>query len=41
MQGLKPHPQKLEVQEVDAESKSWQNYYKQGKCYPYHEEQQE
>jgi hypothetical protein len=41
VQGLKPHPQKLEVQEVDAESKSWQNYFKQGECYPYHEEQQE
>jgi len=24
VQGLKPHPQKLELQEVDAESKSWQ-----------------
>jgi hypothetical protein len=41
VQGLKPHPQKLELQEVDAKSKSWQNQYKQGECYPYHEEQQE
>ncbi len=24
VQGLKPHPQKLELQEVDAKSKSWQ-----------------
>jgi hypothetical protein len=41
VQGLKPHPQELELQEVDAETESGQNYYKRGKCYPYDEVQQE
>jgi len=41
VQGLKPHPQELELQEVDAEPESGQNYYKQAKCYPYDEVQQE
>ena len=45
MQGLKPHPQELELrelelQEVDAEPESGQNYYRRGECYPYDEEQQ-
>jgi hypothetical protein len=35
VQGLKPHPQELELQEVDAELESGRNYYKRGKCYPY------
>ena len=34
-QELKPHPQELELQEVDAEPESGQNYYKRGECYPY------
>lgn len=41
VQGLKPHPKKLELNEVEAESKSPQNHYKPGECYPYVEEQQE
>ena len=40
VQGLKPHPQELELREVDAEPESQQNYYKRGECYPYDEEQQ-
>ena len=41
VQGLKPHPQELELQEVDIETESGQNHYKRGKCYPYDEVQQE
>ena len=41
VQGLKPHPQELELQEVDTETESGQNHYKRGKCYPYDEVQQE
>jgi hypothetical protein len=37
VQELKPHPQELELQEVDAEPESGQNYYKRDKCYPYDE----
>jgi len=40
VQGLKPHPQELELREVDAEPESGQNYYRRGECYPYDEEQQ-
>jgi hypothetical protein len=40
VQGLKPHPQELELREVDAQPESGQNYYKRGECYPYDEEQQ-
>ena len=37
-QGLKPHPQELELKEIAAETDSPQNRYKRGKCYPYDEE---
>jgi hypothetical protein len=36
VQGLKPHPQELELQEVDAELESGRNHYKRGKWYPYY-----
>ena len=41
VQGLKPHPQELELKEIAAETDSPQNRYKQGECYPYDEENQE
>ena len=40
-QGLKPHPQELELKEIAAETDSPQNRYKRGECYPYDEENQE
>jgi hypothetical protein len=40
VQGLKPHPQELELRGVDAEPESGQNHYRRGECYPYDEEQQ-
>jgi hypothetical protein len=36
VQGLKPHPQELELQEMDAELESGRNHYKRGKWYPYY-----
>jgi hypothetical protein len=36
VQGLKPHPQELELQEMDAELASGRNHYKRGKWYPYY-----
>jgi hypothetical protein len=40
-QGLRPHPQELELKEIAVENYSPQSYYKQGECYPYDEESQE
>jgi hypothetical protein len=36
VQGLKPHPQELELQEMDAELESGRNHYKRGKWYHYY-----
>ena len=41
VQGLKPHPQELELREVNTKPEPGRNYYKRGECYPYDEEQQE
>ena len=41
VQGLKPHPQELELQEVNTKPEPGQNYYKRGECYPYEVEQLE
>jgi len=35
VQGLKPHPQELELQEVNTKAESGHNNYKCGECYPY------
>ena len=40
VQGLKPHPQELELQQVHHEPEPGENYYKQGECYPYLDEDQ-
>jgi hypothetical protein len=39
--GLKPHPQELELQEVNTKSEPGHNYYKRGECYPYEVEELE
>jgi hypothetical protein len=41
VQGLMPHPQELELQEVNTKPEPGQNYYRQGECYPYEVEQLE
>jgi hypothetical protein len=40
VQGLKPHPEELELNEVNADTESPENHYKRGECYPHVEEQQ-
>ena len=39
--GLKPHPQELELQEVNTKPEPGRNYYKRGECYPYEVEELE
>jgi hypothetical protein len=41
VQGLKPHPQELELQEVNTKPEPGRNYYKRGECYPYEVEELE
>jgi hypothetical protein len=41
VQGLKPHPKELELNEITADTEAPQNHYKRGECYPHTEEQQE
>ena len=41
VQGLNPHPQELELQEVNTKPESGRNYYRRGECYPYEVEQLE
>lgn len=41
VQGLKPHPQELELQEVNTKPEPGRNYYKRGESYPYEVEELE
>jgi hypothetical protein len=38
VQGLKPHPKELDLNEVNAENEPPQNHYKRGECYPHIED---